>query len=126
MQDFKALDSSDWVLVIDNADLGLPSPGQPGSNPPARCTDEPGAADSKPGSSEDPACPEESNITENTGVSRTNATSAESGSVDLYTLVLLLCAAFHMFRRIDRPDRSMYICRNVYQQACRRCKLRSG
>jgi hypothetical protein len=100
LHDFTPPDFSDWVLVIDNADLGYPAPGGSGPVPSAQCSD--GVDNDADGLIDlaDPGCDSVTDNDESNDFSQSNTTKSESGSLEPFTLLFLVYALGDVRRRI--------------------------
>ena len=107
-QDFTPPDTSDWVLVIDNADLGFLPPGESGVVPPAQCEDGiDNDSDNLIDFPDDSGCSDVSDDNESDDLSQSHITKSGSGSQDSFdllslepsTLLLLLCVFVASRRR---------------------------
>ena len=88
-QSFTAPDTSDWVLVVDNADLGFPPPGETAPASSSQCT---GATAADPGcsnSQDDDKANGSSNDAGPDKGSQTSATQSGISSLEHFTLLLL-------------------------------------
>jgi len=94
LQDFASPDQSDWVLVIDNANLGFPPPGGAGTVVlAAQCAH--GKDNDGDGLTDYPANPGCSAVSDNNEINSTSQDStikSNGGSTEPYTLLFLLCA----------------------------------
>jgi len=99
-RNFTSPDSSDWVLVIDNAALSYPPPGGSGVLPPAQCDD--GLDNDGDGLTDfpdDPGCGGDLDDDESDKTAKQNATEADSGSSSLEPVTAFLVFSMLLITR---------------------------